>query len=66
MELHDLCSPRASWLNKPRRMRWAGYAARMGEKKNACRFRWGKFRGREHLENLSIGGKKTLKWILKK
>jgi hypothetical protein len=26
----------------------------------------GKFRGREHLENLSIGGKIIVKWILKK
>jgi hypothetical protein len=25
----------------------------------------GKFRGSEHLENLSIGGKIILKWILK-
>jgi hypothetical protein len=26
----------------------------------------GKFRGREHLENVSIDGKIILKWILKK
>jgi hypothetical protein len=29
------------------RMRWAGHVARMGEKRNACRFIGGKARGKE-------------------
>jgi hypothetical protein len=37
-ELHNLYSyPSIIRIIKSRRMRWAGYVARMGEKKNACR-----------------------------
>jgi hypothetical protein len=37
-ELHDLYSSRSIIrMIKTRRMRWAGHAARIGEKKNACR-----------------------------
>jgi hypothetical protein len=32
---------------KPRRMRWAGHVARMGEKRNAYRLLAGKSRGKE-------------------
>jgi hypothetical protein len=38
-ELRDLCcSPSIIRMIKPRRMRGAGHVARMGEKRNACRF----------------------------
>jgi hypothetical protein len=37
-ELHDLySSPSIIRIIKSRRMRWAGYVARMGEKRNAYR-----------------------------
>jgi hypothetical protein len=37
-ELHDLySSPSIVRMMKPRRMRWAGHVARMGEKRNAYR-----------------------------
>jgi hypothetical protein len=46
-------------------MSLAGNVARVGGKKNAYRFWWGKFRERWHLENLSVVGKIILKWLLK-
>jgi hypothetical protein len=37
-ELHNLCSsPSRIRIIKSRRMRWAGYVARMGEKRNVYR-----------------------------
>jgi hypothetical protein len=48
-ELHDLYfSPSIIRIIKPRRMRWAGHVARMGEKKNAYRLLVGKPEGRNH------------------
>jgi hypothetical protein len=42
-ELHDLySSPSIIRFIKPRRMRWAGHVARMGEKRNAYRLLVGK------------------------
>jgi hypothetical protein len=41
-------------MNKTRRMRWAGYVARMGEKGNKYRILVGK------------GGRTIIKWILEK
>jgi hypothetical protein len=42
-ELHDLySSPSIIRVMKSRRMRWAGHVARMGEKRNACKFLVGK------------------------
>jgi hypothetical protein len=35
-------------MNKPRRMKWAGHAARMGEKRNAYRILVGKAEGKNH------------------
>jgi hypothetical protein len=35
-ELNDLyCSPNIVWVIKPRRMRWAGHAARIGDRRGA-------------------------------
>jgi hypothetical protein len=45
-ELHDLySSPSVIRIIKGRRMRWAGYVARMGEKKNVYRLLVGKSEG---------------------
>jgi hypothetical protein len=49
---------------KSRRIRWVGYTARMGEMRNAYRIDWsGILNGRDHLEEISIGGR-ILKRIL--
>jgi len=37
-ELNDLyCSPNFVWVTKSRRMRWAGYVARLGERRGVYR-----------------------------
>jgi hypothetical protein len=48
---------------KSRRMRWAGYVARMGEKSNACRIFVGIQKERDHKED-DVGGRIILRWIL--
>jgi hypothetical protein len=46
-ELHDLyTSPSTIRRMKSRRIKWAGYVARMGEKRNAYRLLVGKPEGR--------------------
>jgi hypothetical protein len=42
---------------KSRRMRWAGHAARMGEKRNACRILAGKPEGKRPL------GRPRRRWV---
>jgi hypothetical protein len=44
-------------------MRWAGHVALMGEKRNAYRILVGKPKEKEDLD---VGGKIILKWILEK
>jgi hypothetical protein len=49
-ELHDLySSPSIIRIIKPRRMRWAGHVARMGEKRNVYRLLVGKPEGKRSL-----------------
>jgi hypothetical protein len=49
-EDHNLySSPSIIRIIKSRRMRWAGYVARMGEKRNACRILVGKPEGKRPL-----------------
>jgi hypothetical protein len=49
-ELHDLySSPSTIRIMKSRRMKWAGHAASMGEKRNAYRLVVGKLEGRRPL-----------------
>jgi hypothetical protein len=49
-ELHNLySSPSIIRMIKLRRMRWAGHAARMGEKRNAYRILVGKPEGKRPL-----------------
>jgi hypothetical protein len=54
-ELHDLySSPSIIRIIKTKRMRWAGYVARMGEKRNAYKLLAGKPEGDQ-----DVGG-----WII--
>jgi hypothetical protein len=49
-KLRDLySSPSIIRTIKSRRMRWAGHAAQMGEKRNACRLLAGKPEGKRQL-----------------
>jgi hypothetical protein len=57
-------SPSIIRMIKPRRMRWAGHVARMGEKTNAYRILVGKPEGRDHWEDQDVGGWTILKWNL--
>ena len=44
-ELNDVyCSPNTVRVIKSRRMRWAGYVARMGERRGGTGFWWGNMR----------------------
>jgi hypothetical protein len=57
-ELHNLySSPSIIRVIKSRRMRWAGIAARMGEKRNAYRILVGKPEGKRPL------GKPRRRWV---
>jgi hypothetical protein len=59
-ELRDLySSPSIIRIIKSRRMRWAGHVARMGKKRNACRFLVRKPKGKRPLGNQDVGG-----WII--
>jgi hypothetical protein len=51
---------------KFRRMRWAGYVARMAEMRNAYSILNGKPEAKDHLEDLAVDGKIILQWILGK
>jgi hypothetical protein len=52
-ELHNLyCLPSKIRMIKSRRMRWAGYVALMGEKRNAYRILVGKQEGKSPLGRL--------------
>jgi hypothetical protein len=57
-ELHNLySSPSIIRTIKPRRMRWAGHVARMGEKRNVCRILVRKPEGKRPL------GRPRRRWI---
>jgi hypothetical protein len=57
-ELHDLySSPSIIRIIKPRRMRWAGHVARLGEKRNAYRLLVGKPEGKKQL------GRPRRRWV---
>ena len=47
-------------------MRWAGYVARVGERRDAYRVLVGKPVGRDHLEDPGVGGRIILKLIFRK
>jgi hypothetical protein len=65
--LHNLySSPSIIGVIKSRRMRWTGYAARMGERRNAYRILVGNPEGRNHWEDQNVDGWTILKWILER
>jgi hypothetical protein len=64
-ELHNLCSlPNIVRVIKSRRMRWAGHVARMGQGRGVYRVLVGRPKGRDHWEDLGVGGRITLRWTL--
>jgi len=46
-------------------MRWEGHIACMGERRGVYRVLVGKPEGRNHLDDLVIGGRIILKWIFR-
>jgi hypothetical protein len=64
-ELYNLySSPNIVRVIKSRRMRWARHVARMGEGRGVYRVLLGGLKVRHHWEDLVVGGRITLKWIL--
>jgi hypothetical protein len=66
-KLNDLySSPSIIWVINARRLRWAGYVARMGEKRGAYRILMGRPEEGGHLGDPGVGGRIILRCILKK
>jgi hypothetical protein len=67
-ELRDLySSPSIIRIIKSRRMRWAGYVARIGRRRGTLiDYRWESQRERDHWEDQDIGGWILLGWILER
>ena len=65
-ELYALySSPNITWVNKSRRMRWAGHVEHMGRGEMQTGFWWGHLREGEHLKDLGVDGRIILKLIFK-
>ena len=63
-ELNDsYSSPNTVRVIKPRRMRWAGHVARMGEERGCIRSWWGNRREGDHWGDLGVDGWIILGWI---
>jgi hypothetical protein len=60
------CSPNTVRVIKSRRMRWAGYVARMGRVEAYTGFWWGNLKERDHLGDQGIDGRIMLRWISRK
>jgi hypothetical protein len=66
-ELHNLyCSSSIIRMIKSRKMRWAGHVARMGRRETRIGFWWERRKGRDHQEDLDVGGRIILRWILER
>jgi hypothetical protein len=65
-ELHSLYfSPNIVRVIKSRRMRWAGHVARIGGRGEVFTVFWlGGPKGRDHWEDLGVGGRIILRWTL--
>jgi hypothetical protein len=64
-ELHSLySSPNIVGMIKSRRMRWAGHVARRGREEVYKGFLLGGSKIRDHWEDLGVGGRIRLSWIL--
>jgi hypothetical protein len=64
-EFHSLySSPNIVRVITSRRMRWAGHVARMGRGEVFTEFWLGGPKGRDHWEDLGVGGRITLRWTL--
>jgi hypothetical protein len=57
-------SPNIVRVIKQRRVRWAGHVARMVEEEVLTVFWLGGPKGRDYCEDLGVGGRATLRWIL--
>jgi hypothetical protein len=65
-EIYDFySSPNVNWVTKLSRMRMAGHIAQMGDKRSANGFWWKNLGDRDHLEDLGLYGRITLKWIIR-
>jgi hypothetical protein len=65
-ELHTLySSPNIVKVIKSRRLMWAEHVARMGEERGVYRVWLGGPNVRDHWEDLGVGGRITLSWIIK-
>jgi hypothetical protein len=53
-------------MMKLRRLRWSGCVERKGKKRNAYRILVRKPEGRDHYEDVHLGGNIILKWRLEK
>jgi len=63
-ELNDLySSPNIVWVIKPRRMRWAGNVARMGEERECIETWCGNRKEGDHWGDLGVDGWIILGWI---
>jgi hypothetical protein len=66
-ELHSLySSPNIVRVIKSRRMRWAGHVALMGRGEVFTGFLLGGPKVRDQWEDLGVGGRITLRWILRR
>jgi hypothetical protein len=66
-KLTDLyTSPNIVWVTESRRMRWAGYLARMGWGEVYTGFWWGNLRKRDNSEDPGVDGRIILRWIFRK
>jgi hypothetical protein len=64
-ELHNLySSPNIVRVIKSQRMRWAEHVGRMREWRGVYRIWLECPKGRDHWEDLGVGGKITLRWTL--
>jgi hypothetical protein len=66
-ELHSLySSPNIVRVIKSRRMRWVGHVAHMERGELFTGFWLGDPKRRDHWEDLSVGGRITLRWTLER